>query len=153
MQYGFVNVAASFIVLIKHDGYKKAAFTIEKLHHNDDHDTGLTWGFTGRLLDREERLYAPHLADAKALKYRGLRTMFPRGTKVDVWYNDQVTGVLFQHRTIRVLPYTPDLVASETGHIIWWVKFCLFPFAGILILAGKLRERDQRPPAVRGRKL
>ena len=139
-----VNVAASVIVLINKDGYKKTVFTIEKLYYRDDSEDGLSWGFTGRLPDRNERLYAPGLADAKALKYGGLRSMFPPGTKVDVWYNAKVTGTLFQHRTINVIPYTRDLTASEMEHIIWWVKFCLFPFAVILILAHNLREPQQR---------
>ncbi|PKN65822.1 MAG: hypothetical protein CVU57_08500 [Deltaproteobacteria bacterium HGW-Deltaproteobacteria-15] len=147
-----VDVASSVIVLIYRGGYDRARFTIEKLVYRNDHKGGLSWGFAGKLSGRGERFYAPSLADGKALGYRGLKERFPPGTNLEVWYNSKVTGTLFQHRTIRVIPYTPDLAGSEKSRLLWWVKFCLVPFAALLFLAGRISRRNQEsgstiPPA------
>ena len=131
-----VSVVGSIIVLMHVDGYRKTTFTIEKLHHYDDYEAGLTWGFTGRLPDRNGRLYAPSLADAKSIGYRDLQAMFPPGTQMEVWHNPQVTDTLFQHRTLRVIPYTPDLAASELKQIMWWGEYCLLPLLLVLIFSG-----------------
>ena len=109
-----VAVAGSLIVLWHHDDYREATFVIGKVYFNDDAEAGLTWGFVGTLLDGDEEvsMYAPELADAKSLGYQRLRNMYPAGMQMKVWYNPDVTATLFQHRTLRIVPYTPDLVTS-----------------------------------------
>jgi len=139
-----VDVVGSIIVLRNLDGYRKTTFTVEQLQHNDSHRTGLAWGFVGRVPDRSERLYAPTLTDAKSQSYSRLKAMFPPGTRMEVWYNPQVTDTLFQHRTLRVIPYTPDLAASEKKQIMWWVTYCLLPFLLALMLAGCTGKGDAR---------
>ncbi len=108
-----VEVTGSIIVLWHHDDYREVSFVINKVHYNDDHEAGLTWGFIGSLPDSEARMYAPRLADAKVLGYQKLRKIYPAGMQMKVWYNPNVTATLFQHRTLRIIPYTPDLVSSE----------------------------------------
>ncbi len=134
---------SSLIVLWNQDGYVKTTFTIDKIQHSSDHESGLYWGFSGRLLDREERLYAPDLADAKTLEYRGLRKLFPAGTRMDVWHNPQLSDTLFQKRTLRVLPCTPDLLETELERISWWLKYCLLPLLIILIIVANLSGRER----------
>ena len=113
------------------------------IHYTDDHEAGLTWGFVGRLPGNEAavRMYAPRLADGKALGYRKLREMYPAGMQMKVWYNPEVTGTLFQHRTLRGLPHTPDLVKAELAVIYHWINYCLLPFLGALMLTRVLKER------------
>jgi hypothetical protein len=45
-------------------------------------------------LGREERLFVPDLADAKALSYLSLQEKYPNGSQIKVWYNPKVTGEL-----------------------------------------------------------
>ena len=137
-----VAVAGSLIVLWHHEDYREATFVIGKVHFNDDAEAGLTWGFVGTLLDGEEeiRMYAPELADAKALGYRRLRNMYPTGMQMKVWYNPDVTATLFQHRTLRIIPYTPDLVTSEQRVIYRWLLYCLLPFICALLVARAVKR-------------
>jgi hypothetical protein len=132
-----VEVVGSVIVLWHHDNYREATFVINKVHYNDDYESGLTWGFIGRLPDSkgEYRMYAPRLADAKALGYQKLRKMYPPGMHMKVWYNPTVTATLFQHRTLRIIPYTPDLLNSELAVIYHWLLFCLLPLVGASLFA------------------
>ena len=137
-----VDVAGSVIVLWHHDNYREATFIIQKVHYNDDHEAGLTWGFIGKLPESEAeiRMFAPRLADAKALGYQKLRRMYPTGMQMKVWYNPDVTATLFQHRTLRIIPYTPDLVNSELAVIYHWLLYCLLPFVGTLLFARAIKK-------------
>ena len=136
-----VEVAGSVIVLWHHDNYREASFIVDKVHYNDDHEAGLTWGFVGRLShdEKEIRMYPPRLADAKVLGYQKLRRMYPAGMQMKVWYNPDVTATLFQHRTLNIIPYTPDLVKSELAVIYHWLIYCLLPFAGALLVTRATR--------------
>jgi len=135
-----VEVVGSIIVMWHHDGYQETTFTIRKIHYDDDFESGLTWGFIGSLPEGEARMYAPGLADAKTLGYQKLREMYPPGMHIKVWYNPTVTSTLFQHRTLRVIPYTPDLLDSELAVIIHWLIYCLLPFAGAVVIARVTRH-------------
>jgi hypothetical protein len=130
-----VAVVGSIIVLWHHDGYKAVTFTVRKVHFDDDAETGLVWGLIGNLPDGKARMYAPRLVDAKALGYRKLCKMYPPGMQLKALYNPDVTGTLIQSRTINLIPYTPDLVNSELAVIYRWLRYCLLPFAGALLLA------------------
>ena len=137
-----VEVAGSIIVLWHHNNYREVTFVINKVYYNDDYESGLTWGFIGRLPgnEGEDRMYAPRLADAKALGYQKLTKMYPPGTQMKVWYNPKVTTILFQHRTLNIVPYTPDLVNSELNVIYRWLLYCLLPFAGTLLFARTMKK-------------
>jgi len=137
-----VEVVGSVIVLRHHGNYREETFVINKVHYNDDYEAGLTWGFVGRLSggERQIRMYAPRLADAKALGYQKLRKLYPAGMQLKVWYNPDVTGTLFQHRTLSIIPYTPDLVKSEVAVIYHWLLHCILPFVGALLVARAIRR-------------
>ena len=75
------------------------------------------------------------LADAKALGYQKLSVMYPPGMQIKVWYNPTVTSTLFQHRTLRMIPYTQDLVQTELVVIYLWLLYCLLPFVVALLVA------------------
>lgn len=136
-----VEVAGSILVLWHHNNYREATFVIQKVYHNDDYGAGLTWGFIGKIVDSEEemRMYAPRLADAKALGYQKLRRMYPAGMQLKVLYNPGVTAILFQNRTLRLIPYTSDLIKSESAVIYRWLIYCLLPFVGTLLFARALK--------------
>lgn len=137
-----VEVAGSAIVLWHHDGYREATFVISKVHYRDDSEAGLTWGFVGNLVgdEKEMRMYAPKLSDAKALGHQKLRNMYPPGMQLKVWYNPDVTAVLFQRRTLQIIPYTPDLVKSEQAVIYRWLLYCLLPLAGAMLFASVMKQ-------------
>jgi hypothetical protein len=145
MFVNLVDVAASFIVLAHQGGYAPATFTVETLRYEGDGEGGLMWGFDGKIDDRTERYYAPKLADAGTLGPTGLSRIFPPGTKLEVWYNSEVTATLFQGRTLRVLPYTTDLVAAEVARLNWWVVYCLLPFVLVAIFAARTKKRNRQP--------
>lgn len=132
-----VEVAGSVIVLWHQDDYRETTFIIDKVHYDDDREAGLTWGFVGRIIDREGevRMYAPKLSDAKALGYRELRKMYPAGMHMKVWYNPDVTSTLFQKRTLQIIPYTPDLADTEMDVIYRWLLYCFLPLVGVLWFA------------------
>lgn len=147
--WAMVNVVppiGSLIVLVNRDGYGATTFTVERLLHTDDGD-GLFWGFEGRVPDGPVRLYAPELADARALGYRRLTERFPAGTGIPVWYNPTVTDTLFQARTLRVIVRGGDLVEPEMNRIGWWLGYCLAPLVMVLLVVGlrERRDRDRRP--------
>jgi hypothetical protein len=140
-----VDVIGSAIVLIHQDDYRQTGFIVEKLHHEERTRSGLYWGFSGRIEGLPERLYAPSLADGKALRYSGLQRAFPAGKTLAVWYNPAVTTTLMQRRTLHVLPYTPDIAAPEWARIRWWLEWCLLPFLSIWLLSIEMERR--RPPS------
>lgn len=135
-----VEVVGSIIVLWHHNGYQEVNFTIRKVHYHNDYETGLVWGFIGNIPDGEARMYAPRLVNAKKLGYQKLREMYPPGMQMKVWYNPRVTDTLFQHRTLQIVPYTPDLVNSELAVIYRWMLYCLLPFAGALLFSYTMKE-------------
>ncbi|BCR06199.1 hypothetical protein DESUT3_32680 [Desulfuromonas versatilis] len=137
-----VDAISSLIVLANLGGYRAETFTIGELRHDLLDEGGLLWGFTGRIAGRDERLYAPDLAEAKKLGFRGLKRLYPPGTEVPAWYNPQVTATLFQGRTLRVIPHTPDLKDSELKRFGRWVVNGLLPFLLVLFLT---RRRDRSP--------
>ncbi len=136
-----VEAIGSLIVLAHLDGYRKQIFTIEKLHYSRDSEGGLSWGFEGRIAGRKARLYAPSLAGDGKPTYARLKKRFPPGTKIASWYNLDVTDTLFQGRTLRVIPFTPDLKNAELERFMRWVLRGLLPFLLILLLAVRLKER------------
>lgn len=136
-----ITVIAGLIVLSHRDGYTKTTFTVTGLIYEKHRESGLLWGLEGTLPDGKARLYAPDLADGRALGYQGLSKRFPSDTRLEVWYNPAVTGELFQGRTLRIIPYTPDLAASEIRLINWWINFCLLPLIVILFLAARLKKK------------
>ena len=138
-----VEVAGSIIVLWNHSNYRETTFVINRVYYNDDSEAGLTWGFIGRLTDSEDevKMYAPRLASAKKLGYQKLRRMYPAGMRMKVLYNPGVTDTLFQSRTLRLIPYTPDLVSTEMAVIYHWLLYCLLPFVGALLFAHMVEKR------------
>ena len=139
-----VEVAGSVIVIWHQDNYHEATFVIDKVYYKDDPEAGLTWGFVGKLLNGEDeiRMYAPKLADAKALGYQGLRRIYPTGMHMKVWYNPDVTPTLFQKRTLQIVPYTPNLEETELVVIYRWLLYCLLPLIGILFFARAKNKSD-----------
>lgn len=139
----FIEVAGSVIVLWHRDKYQESSFVISKVHYSNDDEAGLTWGFIGRLSGSEEeyRMYAPRLADAEALGHQKLMKMYPPGMQIKVWYNPEVTTTLFQHRTLHIIPYTPDLVNTELNVIYHWLLYCLLPFAGAFLFARVMEKQ------------
>jgi hypothetical protein len=137
-----IEVAGSVIVLWNHDNYRQNTFVVNKVHYDDDYEAGLTWGFLGKLSgsEGEERMYAPRLADAKALGYYKLSKMYPPGMQMKVWYSPTVTTKLFQHRTLNIIPYTADLVNSELKIIYNWLLCCLLPFGSALLFAHMMKK-------------
>ena len=135
----FVPIS-SLIVLFQHGGYRPDTLVVDRIHYDNDFESGLTWGVHGRLRGEEARLYAPDLADGKALGYAALVRRYPPGSQIPVLYNPEVTGTLFNHRTLRVLPFSEDLVAVERDRLFWWVKFCLIPF----VLAWFIMSRREK---------
>jgi hypothetical protein len=137
--WAMVNIprlAGNVIVLMNRGGYDKTIFTIHDVFYVNDPESGLLWGFHGSLPDGVTvRMCAPELAPAKSLGFRGLKTRFPEGTRLEVWYNPGVTATLFQHRTLNIIPHTADLVQSEMKGIWWWLAYCLLPLLAVLIYA------------------
>ncbi len=130
------RVAGNIIVLVYRSGYEKTIFTIHDVFYEDDAESGLLWGFHGRLPDGGTlRMCAPELAPAKSLGFRGLKKRFPEGTPLQVWYNPHVTDTLFQYRTLNIIPYTGDLTKSEMQGVWWWCVYCLLPLSAVLIYA------------------
>jgi hypothetical protein len=136
-----VDAVGSAIVLAHASGYTKATFVIEKIDYSDDPEVGLVWGFRGTLPQARERMYAPKMLDAKRLGLAGLRAKFPLGSELEVWYNPDVTDTLFQHRTLRVVPYVSDLAGSERRRIGRWAAFGLAPYVGLALLGITIRRR------------
>lgn len=136
-----LEAVSSLIVLANLDGYQADIFTIDKLRHDSDGEGGLTWGFDGKIAGHAERLYAPHLADNSRPEFRELQKLFPEGTAMQAWYNPEVTATLFQGRSLRVIPYTPDLKQSEFNRFIWWIKYALAPLLLVLFLSKHLNSR------------
>lgn len=137
-----VDAISSLIVLAHIDGYRQDIFTIEKLRYDSDDEGGLTWGFEGTIAGQHERFYAPHLANAKDLGYARLRRRYPSGTRMQAWYNPKVTATLFQGRTLRVIPYIPDLKQSELHRFFWWIKNALIPLLLTLFLAKRMNSNQ-----------
>lgn len=139
--WAMVNIprmAGNVIVLINRAGYDRTLFIIDDVFYDNYHDSGLLWGFHGSTPDGEPlRMCAPELAPAKSLGFSGLKKRFPKGTRLEVWYNPGVTDTLFQYRTLNIVPHTEDLVHSEMKGIWWWVTCCLFPLLAVLIFAGR----------------
>jgi ribosomal protein L7/L12 len=136
----FVEVAGSLIILWNKDGYREETLTVSKVHHStDNRRSGLMWGLVGQLPGGEARMFAPRLVDAKALGYQKLRRMYPPGMQVKVLHNPSVTDTLFQRRTLRVIPYTPDLVKAEMAVIYRWLLYSLLPLA-IMLFIGRARR-------------
>jgi hypothetical protein len=128
-----VEPAGSAIVLLNRNGYQASTFTVGQLRHTDDND-GLFWGFDGRVPEGPARLYAPELADAGTLGFRGLSERFPVGTEIPVWYNPAVTDTLFQARSLRVIVRTDDFAAApELARITWWFTYCFTPLVAVLL--------------------
>lgn len=128
MLVNLLTPVSCLIVLANQSGYQSAVLTIEKIYHQNDFEAGLAWGFHGRIAERAVRLFAPELANAKQLGFSGLTRKFPPGSQLQVWYNPDVTDTLFDHRTLRVLPWAEDLGAVEAARLFWWFKYCLLPF-------------------------
>ncbi len=124
-----VTPLASLLVLFHLEHYRTAPFIVESLEYRDDPEEGLRWGLVGQVAGRHERLYAPSLADGHRLGYRGLQRQFPAGLELRVWYNPEVTDTLFQGRSLRLLPYSPNLRESELAHLYEWFGYCLLPLA------------------------
>ena len=133
-----VDAISSLIVLAHLDGYRPEVFTIDRLRHDSDGEGGLIWGFEGKIAGQNARLYAPHLAETKKPGFTQLQRRFPTGAEIAVWRNPTVTDTLFQGRTLRVIPYTPDLKKSELQRFLWWVKYALAPLLLALFLGRHL---------------
>jgi len=144
MMVNIFTVIGSLIILLNEAGYQAGVFTIDNVFYQDDHESGLSWGFNGRLADKKERMLAPALADAKSLKSRGLNKLYPEGTKLKVWYNPEVTDTLFQNRSLHIMPYVADIFTEEKKQILWWGKFCVLPF----FIAMMLSVSGQKPKAM-----
>jgi len=145
--WAFVNIItplSALIVLSHLEGYRATSFRIESIDYYDNHDSGLYWGFQGHVPEEQTRLYAPDLADARALGLKGLRELFPPGSDLRVWYNPAVTDTLFQARTLRVIPYAEDLKASELRRIYRWLIYCLMPLVLALFLSRRFRPASGR---------
>jgi len=67
--------------------------------------------------------------------------MFPSGSELEVGYNPDVTGTRFQHRTLRVPPYVPDLRSVELRRIGRWGLFGVGPFVFLSWLGFAIRRR------------
>lgn len=142
-----VDVIGSAIILCNISGYHEAEFVVSKVEYSKSHEDGLSWGLAGYIGDKSERLYAPQMADESSLGLRGLRNRFPEGAKLIVWYNPDVTGELFQHRSLRVVPQAgasagdhltiSAVSASEWRRIGWWIKFCLLPWLVVVVISRK----------------
>lgn len=124
----FGNIHAGVIVLLHLDSYEQTTYTVNKIVTTNDNKGPGFWGFEGKLLGREMRLFAPELADMKVLHNYGVRKLFPPGTVLDVWYSPDVTSIIIQGRSINVIPYTPNLKTAEIERIMWWVIYCFLPF-------------------------
>jgi len=133
---------SSLIVLFNQAGYRAGVLTVEKIYHQKDFESGLVWGLHGLIADQSVRLYASELADAKRLGYAGLSRKYPPGSELRVWYNPEVTDTLFNHRTLRVLPYTEDLPATEIEQLFWWFKYCLLPFLVAWFILARWKKRS-----------
>jgi hypothetical protein len=146
--WAMVNIprmAGNVIVLINREGYRKAIFTIHNVLYDNDPEAGLLWGFYGSLPNGKTlRMCAPELASAKSLGFSGLKSRFPAGTRMEVWYNPGVTDTFFQYRTLNVIPHNEDLASSELKGVIWWVTYCLFPLLVVLIYASIREKRVSR---------
>ena len=139
------RMVGNVIVLKNQAGYKKTVFTIHDLLYDNDPEAGLLWGFYGSLPDGETlRMCAPELARAKSLGISGLKSRFPAGTKLEVWYNSDVTDTLFQFRTLNIIPYKKDLTSSELKGVWRWITYCLLPLLAVFILASALEKREIR---------
>ncbi|MGE4542500.1 MAG: hypothetical protein AB7D06_00190 [Pedobacter sp.] len=148
-----IDVAGAIIVLSHQNGYRQGIFSVEKLRYDTDGEGGRMWGFEGQVAGRHERYYAPSLADADTLEYAGLRRRFPPGTQLTVWYNPRVTKILFQGRSLGVLPFSENLAATEIARLQWWSVYCLLPFVLVLGFAARIKKRPQQPNAENGRPL
>uniref|UniRef100_C6DYB0 DUF3592 domain-containing protein n=1 Tax=Geobacter sp. (strain M21) TaxID=443144 RepID=C6DYB0_GEOSM len=138
-----ITPISAAIVLFNANGYRQAVFTVENLYHEGRRRTGLQWGFSGTVAGTKERFFAPELARGESTSYLALEKRFPKGSKLAVLYNPGVTRDLFQARTIRVLPYNPDFAKQEERRIYWWLKYCLFPFVAVTVIASKLRGKQK----------
>ncbi|MBW2243043.1 MAG: hypothetical protein JRH01_13750 [Deltaproteobacteria bacterium] len=139
-----VSLAASLIILANQEGYAEATFTVDKLLYGDDFESGLSWGLEGHIGGKQLRYYAPTLADGKALDRRGLAKAFPSGTELEVWYNEDVTDTLFQHRTLNLVPYSEStaLTVAEWATVRWWLQFCLLPLVIAFIIGRAFDNRS-----------
>ena len=55
-------------------------FTVENVKYTNNPETGLFWGFHGRIGTDEVRYFDHALADGDALGHQGIHRMFPTGT-------------------------------------------------------------------------
>lgn len=153
MLVNLVDVASALVVLTNQAGYRQAIFKIEKLRYQNDAEDGHRWGFEGKIDGLNERFYAPSLADRDKLGYAGLRRRFPPGTKLSVWYNPRVTSILFQGRTLHLLPYAKSVSGGEYVRLLRWAFFCLLPFLLTATVAARKKRSAPRPDAENGRPL
>jgi ribosomal L7/L12-like protein len=137
MMINSVSVAGSLIILFNENGYRKGTFTVENIYYHNDHESGLSWGFDGKLEGKKIRMLAPDMADGKSLNKRGLQQLYPNDTKLMVLYNPDVTLTLFQKRSLNIIPYVSDIVEKEIDIISWWGKFCILPFVIMLFLSSR----------------
>lgn len=131
----FVEVAGSLIIVANHQGYAKAEFSVQDVEYSNDPEEGIRWGLKGKINDVEVKLKDPTMFKKDSMGLGALRLVFPVGRKIDVWYNPDVTDILFQGRTLPVVFYSPDLLAGELSRIAWWLKFCFAPFIFSLFMA------------------
>jgi hypothetical protein len=144
MMINSVSVAGSLIILFNENGYQQKTFTVENIYYHNDHESGLTWGFDGKLEGIKIRMLAPYLADGKSLNKRGLQQLNPNDTKLMVFYNPDVTKTLFQKRSLNIIPYVSDIVEKELNNISWWGKFCVLPFIIVLFLSSRKTPSKKR---------
>ena len=95
--------------------YRPETYLVTGAEFSHDDETGNSWWLTGTVAGREER-FIPRLHGPPWPKSSGdLLALYPKGSKVEVFYNQDATETIMQNETLRVLTATPDFWQREAA--------------------------------------
>ena len=143
-----MTLANRFIVLHHQDGYELGTFTVTSLtYRRGDSDSGPSWWANGTVVTDQHRATDERfgLADLAIdpTSQGHLEQMIPLGRTFDVWFNPDVTTVMMQDETPRVMRDTPDFWGEQVRQRNALLRRALGPLAvsiGILIVVSIVRR-------------
>jgi hypothetical protein len=108
-----------FTILRHRADYHPTTFIVADAHHQTSGGStrsgpSTSYWLTGTIDGTQEKFIPPGLTgDRYPHSGKDLSRFFPRGTRVNVWYNPAMTQSIMQGETLRVIEDQPDLWEHE----------------------------------------
>lgn len=142
-----VDAAGSLLVILRRAGYRRADFTVARLSERRSRvrgDQPYHWELQGAVDGARERLSDPALIGKRHQRRgqgREVARRFPPGAVIEVLYNPDATGTLFQGRALRVIPYVEDVLADQSARVGRWLIFGLSPLLMVWFALARPRAK------------